>query len=181
MDTAAPARWIEGLENSEDLDGAVDFLEPRVELFFNTGTRGAVLRGDWLGHALHPALTDVVLGSWTSATILDVTGRGRWADAAQVLVGTGLIAFGPTAWSGWAQWAQAERPQKRVGVVHAVTSAAALSFYAASWFSRRKGHHVRGAGLSLVGAAVAGAGGYLGGHLAESFPVTTDAGAPIAG
>ena len=27
-----------------------------------------------LGHALHPVPTDVVIGSWTSATVLDVLG-----------------------------------------------------------------------------------------------------------
>jgi hypothetical protein len=27
-----------------------------------------------MGHALHPVLTDVVIGTWLSATLLDVTG-----------------------------------------------------------------------------------------------------------
>lgn len=165
----APARLVDRLEDASGLDGPVRTLEPYVSQLFGSGGRGAVLRGDWLGHALHPALTDVVLGTWTSATVLDVAGRGRWPEAARLLVGTGLVAFGPTAWAGWAQWDRADQRRKRVGVVHAVTNAAAVGCCTASWLCRRRDRHRAGAGLSLLGAAVAGAGAYLGGHLAESI------------
>src|SRR5258708_27879862 len=30
------------------------------------------LHGKWLGHALHPALTDVPLGAWTVTAVLDI-------------------------------------------------------------------------------------------------------------
>jgi hypothetical protein len=170
MPPAAPPAilsWTRRLEEATALDGAVQTLDPHVRALFASGTRGAVLRGDWLGHALHPVLTDVVLGTWLSASVLDLTGRGRWSAPANTLVGTGLLAFGPTAWTGWAQWADASPRAKRVGVVHAVTNAAAVGTYAASWFARRSGRHESATRLALVGAAVCGAGGYLGGHLAE--------------
>lgn len=116
-------RWTQRLEDAAALDGPVQALDGPVRTAFGSGTRGAVLRGDWLGHALHPVLTDVVLGSWLSASVLDLTGRGRWSAPARTLVGTGIVAFGPTAWSGWAQWSTAGPREKRVGLVHAVVNA----------------------------------------------------------
>ena len=47
----------------------------------------------------------------------------------------------------------------------------AVLLYLASWFARRKEHHVRGVLLTLLASAAAGAGGYLGGHLTEARKV----------
>ena len=166
-------RWILRLEETAALDRPVHALEPLVQQVFATGTRGAVLRGEWLGHALHPLLTDVVLGTWTSASLLDLFGGQESSEAAQRLVGAGLLAAGPTAWSGWAEWSGAGAREKRVGLVHAVTNAAAIGVYAASWSARRKGRHGKGALLALAGAGVSGVGAYLGGHLAAARKVSS--------
>lgn len=164
-------RWVLRLEETAALDRPVHALEPVVQEVFATGTRGAVLRGEWLGHALHPLLTDVVLGTWTSASLLDLFGGRESSAAAQRLVGAGLLAVGPTAWSGWAEWSAAGAREKRVGLVHAVTNAVAIGTYVASWSARRRGRYAKGVGLALAGAAVAGVGGYLGGHLAAARKV----------
>ena len=155
-----------GLEDATALDGPVRTLEPHIRAWFGTGTRGSVLRGDWLGHAVHPVLTDVVIGTWTSASVLDLIGGPDSTAAAQRLVGAGLLAVGPTAWAGWAEWSAAGPRDKRVGLVHAVTNGVAISLYAASWVARVRGRHGSGAGLAMAGAAAAGVGGYLGSHLA---------------
>ena len=91
----AIVRWTLKLEEAAVLDRPVHSLEPPVHAIFGSGTRGAVLRGQWLGHALHPTLTDLVLGTWTSATLLDLFGGREWAAPAQHLIGTGLVAAGP--------------------------------------------------------------------------------------
>jgi len=168
MDTTTPAlvSWTERIENEAALDAPVQAIEPTIRAVFGSGKRAGVLRGDWLGHALHPSMTDLVLGSWTSATVLDLFGGRDAAPAAQRLVATGLLAFGPTAWTGWAEWLGAEDQDKRVGLVHAVTNGVAAGVYYASWSARRRGHRARGVTLALAGAAVSGAAGYLGGHLA---------------
>lgn len=164
-------RWTRRLEEASALDGPVKSLEPHVRAIFGSGARGSMLRGDWLGHALHPVLTDLTVGSWISASLLDVLGRGRWSAPAQSLVGTGLLAFGPTAWTGWAEWSEAEQREKRVGVVHVGLNAASAVAYLASWTARRQGRHGTGAGLAFVGAGISGAGAYLGGHLAVARKV----------
>lgn len=162
----AVVRWTLRLEEATALDDAVAAVEPKIQAAFGTGTRARVLRGEWLGHAAHPLLTDVVLGTWTSASFLDLFGGSESRSSAQRLVGAGLLAVGPTAWTGWSEWAAAGPRDKRVGLVHAMSVGVAASLYTASWLARRRGRHGSGARLALAGAAVAGATGHLGAHLA---------------
>lgn len=167
----ALVRWTLRLEETTGLDAPVQAIEPKITSLFGSGTRGAALRGQWLGHALHPLLTDLVMGSWTSATVLDLFGGRGSARAAQRLVATGLLAAGPTAWTGWAEWSATGAREKRVGLVHAATNGVAVSAYAASWLARRQGRHSTGAALALAGATASGVGAYLGGHLTAARDV----------
>ncbi len=166
-------RWTLGLEDATALDRPVKALEPLVQPLFGSGTRASVLRGEWLGHAVHPLLTDVVLGTWTSANVLDLIGGSDSSASAQKLIGTGLLAAGPTAWTGWAEWSAAGTRDKRVGLVHAVTNGVVIGVYAASWIARRRGRHGTGVRLALAGAALSGVGAYLGGHLTEARKVAS--------
>ncbi len=161
------------LEETAALDRAVHAFEPKVQALFGTGARASVLRGEWLGHAVHPVMTDFVLGTWTSATLLDLLGGRDASSSAQTLIGTGLLAAGPTAWTGWAEWSAIGPRDKRVGLVHAVSNGIAISAYAASWVARRRGRHGTGARLALAGMAVSGVAAYLGGHLTEARKVAS--------
>ncbi|NYD40909.1 DUF2231 domain-containing protein [Nocardioides panaciterrulae] len=161
------------LEQVDALDRPVRVLEPWIRTVFGTGTRGALLRGEWFGHALHPLLTDLAVGTWTSASLLDVLGGPESSLPAQRLVGAGLVAAAPTAWTGWAEWTALSSRDKRVGLVHAVTNGVAIGAYAGSWLARRRGDHGTGARLALAGAAVASFGAYLGGHLTEGRRVAS--------
>ncbi len=135
------------------------------------------ISGTWIGHALHPLLTDVVIGSWTSATVLDLIGGPDSERAAQRLIGVGIAAYGPTALTGVSDWADSELGNdgvRRVGLVHAATNATALALYTASLVHRRRGNRAKGVSLGLAGLGVASAGGYLGGHLAFRQGVGVD-------
>lgn len=166
-------RWTLRLEQATVLDRPVHALEPSIHAWFGTGTRARVLRGEWLGHAVHPLLTDVVIGTWLSASLLDLVGGPNSSAAAQKLIGTGVLAAGPTAWTGWAEWSAVGSRDKRVGLVHAVINGAAISIHAASWFARRRGDHGTGVRLALAGTAVSGVAAYLGGHLTEGRNVAS--------
>jgi hypothetical protein len=166
-------RWTLRLEQSTALDRPVQAVEPTVQAVFGTGVRASVLRGEWLGHAVHPVLTDVVLGTWTSATLLDLLAGPDSAASAQRLVGVGLLAAVPTFWTGWAEWSAAGPRDKRVGLVHAITNGVAVTAYAGSWVARRRGRHGAGAAFALAGAAVSGVGAYLGGHLVGARKVAS--------
>jgi nitrite reductase/ring-hydroxylating ferredoxin subunit/uncharacterized membrane protein len=135
---------------------------------FGPGVVRDVISGTWLSHSLHPILTDVVIGSWTSATILDLIGGDDDGEAASRLIGVGIAAYAPTAVSGTVDWADSEAVDDRVrrtGLVHAAGNLTALGLYAASLAARRKGNHGRGKLLGLAGAGVMSAAGFLGGHL----------------
>jgi hypothetical protein len=166
-------RWTLRLEQAAVLDRSVQAVDPTIQAVFGTGTRSSVLRGRWLGHSVHPMLTDVVLGTWTSATLLDLVGGRDSSASAQRLIGVGLLAAAPTFWTGWAEWSTAGGSEKRVGLVHAITNGVALSAYTASWIARRRGRHGAGAGLALTGAAVSSVGAYLGGHLIAARKVAS--------
>lgn len=161
-------RWTLALEDTAALDRPVQAVEPFVRRWFGSGARASVLRGEWLGHAVHPLLTDAVVGTWTSASLLDAIGGRDSSSSAQRLIGVGLLAAGPTAWTGWSEWSAAGPREKRVGLVHAVTNGVVIGVYTASWMARRRGRHSTGVRLALAGAAVSGVGAYLGGHLTEA-------------
>lgn len=159
-------RFMRTIEQLTPLDRLDDLVAPLADRLVADPRRRAALQGEWLGHALHPVMTDLPLGLWTSASVLDLLGGAGSRPAAQRLIGLGVAAALPTALTGWAEWATlGQRRERRTGVVHAVSNGAALVCYAASWRARRQGRHGAGAFLALVGAGAAGMGGYLGGHL----------------
>jgi nitrite reductase/ring-hydroxylating ferredoxin subunit/uncharacterized membrane protein len=128
-----------------------------------------ILSGTWMGHALHPLLTDIPIGTWTSATLLDLLGGRASRPAAQKLIGVGLAAAAPTALTGWSDWADSEPADdqvRRIGMVHAIANGTAAALYGASFAARRRGAHATGVLLGLAGAGAMGAGGWLGGDLA---------------
>ena len=133
-----------------------------------------LLSGTWLGHALHPMLTDLPIGSWTSAFVLDLVGGKRGHDAADLLVGVGVLTALPTAAAGLSDWSDTIGEDRRIGTVHALVNVAALSLYSASWLARRRGRRGWGRTLGYLGATAATAGGYLGGHLVYRKGVGAD-------
>jgi nitrite reductase/ring-hydroxylating ferredoxin subunit len=156
----------EAVERIAALDGPGSAIAGRVSSLVGPGALKDTLAGTWLGHALHPLLTDVVIGSFVSANVLDLAGGDD--ESVQRLLAVGIAAYGPTALTGVTDWADSEYgnpPVRRVGLVHAAANATALGLYTASLVSRRKGATGRGKLLALAGAGVLGAAGYLGAHL----------------
>jgi len=161
-------RAAEALETKGVLDGPAKPARALAGKALSPGAVKATLSGAWLGHALHPILTDVVVGSFVSASLLDFLGGDPDGTAAERLLAVGIAAYAPTALTGVSDWsdrADTDPGVRRVGIVHAASNAAALSLYSASLASRRNGARHRGKLLALAGGAVLGAGGYLGGHL----------------
>jgi nitrite reductase/ring-hydroxylating ferredoxin subunit/uncharacterized membrane protein len=160
---------VDALESASALDGAAKVVGKTVRNVIPHGPVKDALSGTWLGHALHPLLTDVVIGSFTSATLLDLLGGDEDGRAAERLIGVGLVAYLPTAASGANDWSDTElgdERARRVGLVHAGTNAVGFGLYAASLAASRSGSRGRGKLLALAGNAVLGFGGFLGGHLA---------------
>jgi nitrite reductase/ring-hydroxylating ferredoxin subunit len=129
------------------------------------GTSKDLLSGTWLGHPLHPVLTDVVVGAWTSSFLLDLVPGRQTRAASDCLVATGIWAAVPTAVAGLSDWAEVGGGARRVGIVHATANTAALGLYTGSWLSRKRGKRLLGWWLSALGFGVASFSAYLGGHL----------------
>lgn len=147
------------LENVQGLDRVAAPLRTAVQKVLGYQPLADVLHGVPLGHPLHPLLAQGALGSFVSASALDLLPGPRVSSRALIIVG--LAATGPAVLSGYADWAQGHEQQQRVGLVHSWANTAAASLYLASLLST--GH--RGRRLSLAGLAVVGVGGFLGGHM----------------
>jgi uncharacterized membrane protein len=169
----ATVTLVERLESASALDPMVQRVRPLAEALVANPARGDALRGTWLGHALHPLMTDLPIGFWTSALVLDLAGDPTSRPAATRLVGLGLLTALPTAVTGWAEWATIGQREQRVGVVHATSNVVAILLFTASWRARRRGAYPRGKSLGLAATSVLGFGGFLGGHLESARKVSS--------
>jgi nitrite reductase/ring-hydroxylating ferredoxin subunit/uncharacterized membrane protein len=160
-----PRNLGERLEATDALDGVAEPAHHAVTTVLPSGPVKDALHGVWLGHPLHPVLTDLPIGFWTSAFVLDLVGSRRARPAADALVGLGVVAALPTAAAGLADWSDLNKPERRTGVVHAAANVAATALYGLSFLVRHRGHRTGGVMLGLAGATAATAGAFLGGHL----------------
>lgn len=166
MEPVARESLTEALEGLGLLDSVAEPLQTVAKAAVPEGSRlKDALSGTWLGHPLHPPLTDVVVGAWTSALLLDFFGGEDAESGADALVAAGVIAAVPTALSGLSDWADIRGGSRRVGTVHALGNASALVLHILSWLARRGGDRGRGRLLSGVGFGMASFSAWLGGHL----------------
>lgn len=176
----AALRWTEALEAQRRLDGLADGILSLRPGPLRQGTVRDAAAGTWLGHALHPVLSDLPMGLWIGALTLDVLGgASRWRGAATTLTTAGVLAAVPVAATGLVEMADAPTRQRRVASVHAVCNAAAMGCFALSSIARLRGRHRTGAAVGLAGGAAAMAGGYLGGHLSFARGVGVDRSAEV--
>jgi nitrite reductase/ring-hydroxylating ferredoxin subunit/uncharacterized membrane protein len=156
----------EQIEQLEQLDRISEPLQTAVRAAIPQGSQlKDLLSGTWLGHPLHPPLTDVVIGTWTSALLLDFLGGEQGEQAADRLVAAGILAAVPTASAGLSDWADLRGGNRRVGLVHAVGNTTALLLHILSLSARRGGDRRRGRALSTLGYGIVTFSAWLGGHL----------------
>src|SRR5690349_4879864 len=86
------------------------------------------LHGVWLGHPLHPALTDLPVGAWTVALALDalesLSGRDELGPGADAAVALGLAGAVGAAATGLTDWRDTDDPARRAGLVHGLLNTA---------------------------------------------------------
>jgi nitrite reductase/ring-hydroxylating ferredoxin subunit/uncharacterized membrane protein len=161
----ADLTWLDRL--AEPLAGAASRLtRPRPLKDLLTGT--------WLGHPLHPVLTDVTIGAWTSAWLLDLVPGDRAEELADAFVGLGILSALPTAATGVSDWAETHGEDRRIGLAHGAGNVAALLAYVGSLAARRRGRRDLGVALSWAGIGLATFTAYLGGHLVYDKGVGVD-------
>jgi nitrite reductase/ring-hydroxylating ferredoxin subunit/uncharacterized membrane protein len=152
------------IERARWLDGISDRLQAAVQAVAQPQEVQDALHGVWLGHPLHPVLVQVPVGAFISAAVLDLVPGGR--KAATTLIAVGTASTPPAIAAGLLDWSQMTKDRRRVGLVHATANAIAISLYIGSLAARFNGRWDRGRALAFAGLSVAGAGAYLGGHIA---------------
>jgi len=180
MDPRVITDWV---DRQPALESAAGVLQPALKGFFNAlgPARRRVknfLHGTWLGHPLHPVMTDIPLGAWTAALLLDATGNWRGRNgvsrAADACLSLGLFGALGAAVTGLTDWAETDARPRRLGVAHAALNACATLLFAGSLVSRKRGCRSAGQGLALAGYAAAVAAAYLGGDLVYHEQIGVD-------
>lgn len=127
------------------------------------------LNGQWLGHALHPALTDVPVGAWTSAAVLDLlalaSGSEALAQGADASLALGIAGAVGAAATGVADWSDTSGETRRMGLLHALLNSVALTLNLISLARRLGGDRRSGVLLSSAAYGVAAVSANLGGEL----------------
>ena len=149
----------------EALDRAARPLARTATKLIPAGRVKDLLTGAHLGHPLHPALTDVPIGAFAAATVLDLAGGRRSEETVEALLALGILSTLPTASAGLADWSDTYGSEQRIGLVHAATNVVSLALFTGSLVARRSDHRGLGRALSLLGMTTLATGGYLGGHL----------------
>lgn len=168
---------IKTVEQQEVLGQLSDKIQPLVtNAFESAGSTGRevknFLHGTWLGHPLHPALTDVPLGAWTAALTLDamesISGRRELGAGADAAIAVGLVGATGAAVTGLTDWSETNGRARKVGLLHGLLNVGATTLYATSLVLRRRNRRSTGIGFAMLGYAVSSAAAYLGGHLVFS-------------
>jgi nitrite reductase/ring-hydroxylating ferredoxin subunit/uncharacterized membrane protein len=173
---------LDAIARQEWLGKTGDTLQPAVmQAFAAGGPNGQkvkdFLHGTWLGHPLHPAITDVPIGAWTTAAALDVLalcGQQKLAPGADAAVAIGLVGALGAAATGLTDWTGTTQRKRKIGLLHGLLNLGATALYATSYVLRRKGVRAPAIGLSMAGYGVTITSAYLGASLVFSEQMGVD-------
>ncbi len=171
---------LQTIDRQEWLEPVADQLQQAVTAVYDqAGEAGQkvknALHGTWLGHPLHPVLTDIPVGAWTAALVMDamheITGHSAYARGADAAITVGLVGAAGAAITGLTDWQATDGRARRLGLVHALMNTTGALLYAGSLASRKNRNRTAGRALSMIGYAVAFGAAYLGGKLVYSEQV----------
>jgi nitrite reductase/ring-hydroxylating ferredoxin subunit/uncharacterized membrane protein len=166
---------IRALGRSQLLNSLGRWLSTTFYRFVRPGKAKDVLAGTWMAHPTHPMLTDVTIGAWTSAAILDVAGGEGARAGADMLVGIGILSAVPTAITGLSDLTDIVDSEERgLGTAHALANIGGLALWTLSYLARKMGRRRAGMALSMAGTLVTTGAGFLGGHLSYRKGVGVD-------
>lgn len=165
---------IDFIEKQDWLGEAGDAIQPVVINAFTVGGETGqkiknFLHGTWLGHPLHPVLTDIPIGSWTVAMVLDgieLAGNDDYKPGADAAIAIGIAGALGSAVTGLTDWTGTTKKRRKVGLMHGILNLTATSLYATSLILRhRKGSRGAAITFAMIGYGVTTAAAYLGGQL----------------
>lgn len=167
-------RGVEAIGRQQWLEPAAERLQKLVSGAYEAaGPAGRPLKnalhGVWLGHPLHPALTDIPIGAWNTAAVFDTIdalhGNDDLAAAADGAIVFGLVGAVGSALSGLTDWQHTDGAARRMGVLHAWINTDVTLLYLTSLILRRRGNRSAGRALAFLGLGLGTVSAYIGGHL----------------
>jgi nitrite reductase/ring-hydroxylating ferredoxin subunit/uncharacterized membrane protein len=164
-------RWLQTLN-----DGVSGVVQPLYDRHRGDLAVELMHGGRWAGHSVHTALSDLPIGFWSGAIVLDLLGKdvpagdGRM-DPAATLSAAGLAAAVGTVATGVTDWTVSDGEDRRVGLFHGVLNAAGVALQAASLAARLTGHRRPAHALAVTSMTVTAAAGFVGGHLVQGRAV----------
>lgn len=128
-----------------------------------------VLHGKQIGHALHPILTDVTIGSWTLGVMFDALSylflSRTSRKAANRLITLGTISAVPTALAGIMDYSTIKQNAASYGALHGLLNSVAFFLFFRSVKARFSGHYIPAFFYSFIGLGFAMVSAWLGGDL----------------
>ncbi len=159
--------------------GFGDWLARVVDAFYRVlGRPGKWLQdfvnGSWLGHPVHPVVTDVVIGGAAILAAFDlltlVLGVENLETASLVAVGIVSLSAIAATTTGLTDFKDTHTGDERnVVVLHGLINVVATAAYIVSFFLRLGGSEVLGIWVALGGVLVLTVGGYIGGHVVFKY------------
>jgi nitrite reductase/ring-hydroxylating ferredoxin subunit/uncharacterized membrane protein len=132
----------------------------------------SLLNGVWLGHPLHPAITDIPITAWILTAVFDIIwliSHTSWAAyGAFVAVIVGLFGAVGAVVTGLTDWSDTYGAERRIGLNHALFNACATVFYLISFILRLlagPGDGIAAVVLGFIGLVSVLYASYLGGDL----------------
>ena len=127
-------RLVDRLGRNATLGAIGDSVQPILRDWLD-GSGGVktplkdILHGTWLGHSLHPAITDIPVGAFSVTAIADLlTLAGADASAAaDFALGVGLIGSLGAIVTGFAEWSDTKGEPKNIGMARSSRSPTARS------------------------------------------------------
>ncbi|MGI8609112.1 MAG: Rieske 2Fe-2S domain-containing protein [Candidatus Dormibacteria bacterium] len=144
------------------------------------------LHGAWLGHALHPVITDVPLGAWTVAIVADLVAYTSRVSpgVGNFCVLIGLIAAYGAVVTGYNDHHETYGKELRVATAHGLVMTVTTLLYTASFLIRWLGggsSHDLAVILAVLGYVLLVSGAYLGGDLVFALGTMVNRNAFIEG
>ncbi|MGN6296118.1 MAG: Rieske 2Fe-2S domain-containing protein [Ginsengibacter sp.] len=162
------------IDEQQWLEDAGKAIQPVILNAFKAGGETGnkiknFLHGKWLGHALHPIVTDVPIGAWTTAAVLDtmeLCGSEKYKEGADAAVTIGLAGAAGAALTGITDWTGTTHVERKAGLAHALINISATALFLSSALLRKNESSRRTAiTLSMLGYGLASFSAYIGGNL----------------
>src|SRR5918992_3739718 len=157
------------------LDRISESVQPMVQEAVEAGgtTARNVLDGVWFEAPLHPALTDVPIGSWTAAAVFDgldaATDLRTMRNAADASLAVGVVGAIGAAVTGLSDWRYLSGGSRRMGVAHGLLNTIGLVLIITSLVLRATGRRNSGRLSFLAGYSVSGLAAHIGGGVFYHF------------